>query len=819
VPPAALDVLLLDAQYRQTVAAVRAFGRAGLTVGAVACESDRDVAPALASRWCTMRASVPDLADGSDAYIDALLRIVKDHAVRLVVPAHDGSIEALRGRRSELEYHTELALAEEGALRLAVSKSLSSELATELGIAVPRGVPVAHRREVAPALREIGLPAVIKPEQSWVERDGAGVRLSPEPVATVEEAERRLDVIVRAGGTAVLQEWIPGRREAVTLFFSDGHIWARLAQLSHREWPVLGGGSVLCETIPLLPDITGASERLIAAMDLEGCSMVEFRRDRDGRPVFMEVNPRMGGSLALAISAGVNFPQLMADWKLGGTLREVGDYEVGRRLRWLPGDIWHLRSVFTSQDQPGMPGRGRSVLGFFGDFRHVSTQFDVVERGDLRPALEDFGGTVLHHAKGRLRKMISITGTDQVRAQAVTSGGGTVDVAIIGAGPNGLGIAAHLRDRGVSFRIFGSPMRTWRDMPTGMYLKSLGFATSIPSPDGHPTFPEYCRGRELEDYEPIEFATFADYGMAFQRELVPEVEDTMVTDLRRGGAGFLLQLATGEEVSARQVVVAVGLTYFPHVPPALADLPPDRLTHTWGKMDFAAFTGLDVAVVGGGSSALETATLLHERGSRVEVYARSEVHWSSQVPKDLRRGLIERLKMPLSSLGHGRENWVLQHLPWLMYHVPSERRIRFTRRHLGPAPAWWLRDRAAGAFPIHQRTTVVRAELMDDKVHLWVRGTGGAEREVVTDRVVAGTGYVFDLDKISFIATDLAGAIERHELAPKLSRSFESSVPGLYFVGPIAAESFGPLVRFVAGAPYSVPKVASRLARKAGARR
>src|SRR5438874_2408691 len=108
----------------------------------------------------------------------------------------------------------------------------------------------------------------------------------------------------------------------------------------------------------------------------------------------------------------------------------------------------------------------------------------------------------------------------------------SIDVAIIGAGPWGLGLAAYLRQRGVEHRIFGSPMQTWRDMPKGMNLKSLGFATNIPTPNG-PTFPEYCRSRGLEDYEPIEFQTFAEYGMKIQRDLVPNVEDTKVTDLRR----------------------------------------------------------------------------------------------------------------------------------------------------------------------------------------------------------------------------------------------------------------------------------------------
>ena len=386
-----------------------------------------------------------------------------------------------------------------------------------------------------------------------------------------------------------------------------------------------------------------------------------------------------------------------------------------------------------------------------------------------------------------------------------------IEVAIIGAGPNGLGLAIHLRQAGVPHRIFGSPMQTWRDMPKNMYLKSLGFATSIPTPGGRRTFPEYCRANGLEDYEPIEFATFAQYGLELQRDLVPYVEDTRVTDLRRAGEQFVLTLATGEQVPARRVVVAVGLTYFPRVPEVLAALPPERLSHTWGPKDFDAFKDKDVVVVGGGASALETAALLHEHGARVQVLARSGVSWGGRGVREWQRSWIDRIRVPISSLGHGRENWALQHIPWLMHYVPAHRRVAFTRRHLGPAPAWWLRERAEGKFDIHVKTTIEQAQVDGDKVTLRVRETGRGVREIAADHVIAGTGYEFDLDRIAFIDKDLAGQICRLERAPRLSRHFESSVPGLYFLGPVAAFSFGPLVRFVAGAEFAVGVLAKHL--------
>jgi len=401
----AIDVLLLDAESRQTLACMRAYARGGLRVGAVACDSDAWWAPAFKSRWCSQSAVVPHYARDADGYVDALLELLDRQPIQMVLPAHDGSIQAIRPRRVEIERRTALPLASESALDIAISKARTLELATELRIAIPRSVRMDRIEDVARGLREIGLPAVVKPIQSWVERDGLGTRLSSELVTSATEAQRSLEWIFKVGGSALLQQWLPGRREAVSVLYAQNRFWARVAQVSHREWPVLGGVSVLCETIPLPPDITEQAERLVGAMALEGCSMVEFRRDAEGRPVLMEVNPRIGGSVALPISAGVNFPQLLFDWKVRGLLQEVTDYTVGKRLRWLAGDIWNLKCVFDSQGQPDVPPRGRAAADFLLDFVRPNIDLDVIDMKDIRPALAELNKIVLHHGLNRVRKL------------------------------------------------------------------------------------------------------------------------------------------------------------------------------------------------------------------------------------------------------------------------------------------------------------------------------------------------------------------------------------------------------------------------------
>ena len=159
-----------------------------------------------------------------------------------------------------------------------------------------------------------------------------------------------------------------------------------------------------------------------------------------------------------------------------------------------------------------------------------------------------------------------------------------VEIAIIGAGPYGLSIAAHFRRQGIPFRIFGRLMDSWLEhMPKGMLLKSDGFASNVYDPDGEFTLKKFCAEERIAYSDtglPIRLETFAAYGLAFRERMVPELEDRMVVNLDRSPDGFLLQLDNGEFVKTRRVVLAVGITHFEHIPENLAHLPAEFLSHS-----------------------------------------------------------------------------------------------------------------------------------------------------------------------------------------------------------------------------------------------
>src|ERR1700748_3043810 len=166
---------------------------------------------------------------------------------------------------------------------------------------------------------------------------------------------------------------------------------------------------------------------------------------------------------------------------------------------------------------------------------------------------------------------------------------------IIGAGPYGLSLAAHLAAAGQDFRIFGKPLTTWRDhMPAGMQLKSDGFASNLSAPDPHSTLKAWsaARGVEYDDlYTPVRLENWLPYSAWFQKKYVPMLEEQQVIALSRNGDGFALVLDTGEQVFAERVVLAVGIKWFRNLPDQLAALPPDLASHSYDHSDLSRFSG------------------------------------------------------------------------------------------------------------------------------------------------------------------------------------------------------------------------------------
>ncbi len=389
-------------------------------------------------------------------------------------------------------------------------------------------------------------------------------------------------------------------------------------------------------------------------------------------------------------------------------------------------------------------------------------------------------------------------------------GSQTCRVAVIGAGPYGLGSAAYLQSAGIETRVFGEPMSFWeRQMPAGMFLRSNLGASHIADPNQKLTLEEYCRQNGGQISKPIPLPLFTSYGHWFQRQAVPSVERRVVHTLDVAPRGFKVLLDDGEQFISRRVVVAAGIGNFATRPQEFTAIPSALASHSSDHNDLRKFKGKRVVVVGAGQSALESAALLQEAGAEVEVLARkSKLNWVGLHPKLHQLGLVSKLLYSRRDVGPAGISQLVS-MPHLFKLFPREFQNCAAYRAVRPAVAGWLGPRLKNV-PVTLGRRVLSAQAKNS--HLLLKLDDGSERTV--DHALLATGFRVDIAQYSFLTPSLLKSIRTASGYPLLRHGLESSVQGLHFLGKTAAWSFGPLLGFVSGVEFASTELLQRASRE-----
>jgi thioredoxin reductase len=258
-------------------------------------------------------------------------------------------------------------------------------------------------------------------------------------------------------------------------------------------------------------------------------------------------------------------------------------------------------------------------------------------------------------------------------------------------------------------------------------------------------------------------------------------------------------------------VLAVGITHFEYVPENMAHLPGDVVSHSARHREVEPFRGHSVVVIGGGASALDLAGLLHEAGADVQLVSRkNELKFHSQ-PTGKPRSAWQQIRHPQSGLGPGWRSRFFANAPAAFHYLPEGLRLEAVRRALGPSGGWFIRDKVMGKVPLHLGCTPQGIEVKNGSVHLLLQAQDGSKREIVTEHIIAATGYRVNLERLKFLDPEIRSQVKTAGGSPVLSTTFESSMPGLYFAGVAAANSFGPVMRFAFGAGFAARTLTSAL--------
>lgn len=376
-------VLVLDADQRSALAIIRSLGRRGLNVTAGHHQSS---ALGAASKYASATVRYPDPAISARSFVSEIAALADRLAIDTVIPATDSTTMLLVSQPDPSKF-MRLAAPTTSSYEALTDKARLFELADRLGIPAPVTRIADTATSIEAAAHEIGFPIVLKPARSrYLKGDrilSTTVQIATDPAALTQALRTQGWV---SDVPCLVQRFVSGHGAGIFALHGPAGPIAWFAHRRIREKPPTGGVSVLCESVPVDPIMQSIASRLLAATGWVGVAMIEFRVADDGTPYLMEVNGRFWGSLQLAIDCGLDFPWLLYQVTHGLSVTEPQAYTVGRRLRWLMGDLDSLL-ISLQHAQLSRPVKARALGAFMRSFLDPTCRQEVLRTSDPLPGV------------------------------------------------------------------------------------------------------------------------------------------------------------------------------------------------------------------------------------------------------------------------------------------------------------------------------------------------------------------------------------------------------------------------------------------------
>jgi predicted ATP-grasp superfamily ATP-dependent carboligase len=325
-------VLLTDGQERSVLAACRSLRRAGYLVDAAA--SERPAATHW-SRSCGTRYMVADTLASPRQFVEDLRRIVAADRHRALVIGSDQSLFAVSRHRERLEPLVVLGLPPRDVVDRSLSNLVLTEAGRKAGLPSPEIAICADRQEALEAARRFGYPVVVKPSQAVFELDGA---LRKPRTLLIGEEQSLSELPNDYGSPLLVQRFEGGEVFSVGGVFASGRLVAHAASRYWRTWPPRAGNVAFSESVVLPGQLERAVPRFVGEIGWEGIFELELIYLPGRGFLAIDFNPRVYGSLALAVSAGAPLAVTWCD-RLLDREGPSGNARPGYRYREEEGEL------------------------------------------------------------------------------------------------------------------------------------------------------------------------------------------------------------------------------------------------------------------------------------------------------------------------------------------------------------------------------------------------------------------------------------------------------------------------------------------------
>jgi predicted ATP-grasp superfamily ATP-dependent carboligase len=245
--------------------------------------------------------------------------------------------------------------------RMALDKRLQLASARLAGLSVPATAEAAGG---APPPDVRAFPVVAKPALAAEVLHGRLTRGTGRACADRRRLEEVLGTAT-GGSPWLVQPLVGGLGEGLFGIAGQQGPDALSAHRRIRMMNPAGSGSSACVSAAVEPVLAAAAARMLEQVDWRGLFMLEFLRDADGRPWFMELNGRAWGSMALARRTGFDYPAWAVAHAFDPTFVPPTPAPIPPvTCRHLGREIVHVLFVLRGRTGPGpqeVPSRGRTL--------------------------------------------------------------------------------------------------------------------------------------------------------------------------------------------------------------------------------------------------------------------------------------------------------------------------------------------------------------------------------------------------------------------------------------------------------------------------
>ena len=302
------DVLLTYAWVRSSYAALRSLTKLGLRV---AVTDTQKVGMGQWSRFSHFPGVVSNPFTHPEQFVTDIRRLLTETQSSFLLPGHEDA-EVLAKYRHKLPSTVTLPVAEYEKICHVNDKSWTSAFATANCIPTPATIRWSNFSELKKELARLSGPFVIKLRRG---NSAKGVFYAK----TEEDAQTLCAKLIEQyqldpSRYPIVQERVSGEGWGVSCLYWHGE---RIASFTHkrlREKTATGGTSTLRKSVRH-PKLERYAHKLLDELSWHGLAMVEFKYDSMvNQGWFIEINPRLWGSIHLAIASGVDLKCQKNNW-------------------------------------------------------------------------------------------------------------------------------------------------------------------------------------------------------------------------------------------------------------------------------------------------------------------------------------------------------------------------------------------------------------------------------------------------------------------------------------------------------------------------